>query len=430
MPDHSTLSRFRKNNLDLMQEYFVEILLLAKQKGVSDFKSIAIDGTKVQASASAKKSKNSESLSRYLAAVRHHIAEYMQRCNEHDLLESDHEDDDPESVRTKIKELQELEKTLLERQEQLQTRKQSLKKEYRKQHQINLVEPDAPNMSLGRGKQKTPAYNAQVSTDRRTQLIVANDVVTDRNDSQQFQVQHQAVENNLGHDSQRQFDTDSGYHSMEQLEFIEQSQIDAVMVDPAPQNRSVGKVLPEAKELLKANEPLRRSHFSYYTQENYYLCPTGHKLHPRTSKGKKAIYIADPNDCGTCVLRHLCLTCRNKSGARNLVRDRREGYAENMFVKLQSDEAKSRIKRRATSVEPVIGNLKENLGFRRFKLRGLVNVRGEFALICIAHNLNKLFQTMGGFGDLFLSKTVSMIKVSWSIINTAFFAKRLKVCSI
>ena len=397
---------------------------------MSDFKSIAIDGTKVQASASAKKSKNSESLARYLAAVRHNIAEYMQHCDEHDLLESTYGDDDPELVRTKIKELQELEKTLLERQEQLETRKLSLKKEHRKQHQINLIEPDAPNMSLGTGKPKTPAYNAQVSTDCRTQFIVTNDVVTDRNDSQQFQVQYQAVEDNLGHDSQRQFDTDSGYHSMEQLEFIEQSQINAVMADPAPQNRSVGKVLPKVKELLKTNEPLRRGHFFYHTQENYYLCPTGHKLHPRTSRGKKAIYIADPNDCGACVLNHICLSSKNKSGARNLVRDHREGYAEKMFVKLQTDEASSRLKRRATSVEPVIGNLKENLGFRRFKLRGLVNVRGEFALMCIAHNLNKLFQTMGGFGDLFLSKTASMIKVSMSIINTAFFAKRMKLCSI
>jgi transposase len=427
MPDHSTLSRFRKNNLDLMQEYFVKILLLAKQKGLSDFKSIAIDGTKIQASASAKKSKNSESLARYLAAVRHHIAEYMQRCDKHELVEGDHEEDDPESVQAKIRDLKELEKTLLERQKQLETRKQNLKKEYRQKHQINLVEPDAPNMSLGSAKPKAPAYNAQVSTDRKTQLIVANDVVTDRNDSQLFQVQHQAIENNLGNDSQRQFDTDSGYHSLEQLEFIEQNLIDAVIVDPAPKNRSVGEVLLEVKELLEANEPLSRGHFSYHSQENYYLCPAGHKLRPRTSKGKRAIYIADSNDCGACVLRHLCLSSKNRSGARNLVRDHREGYAENMFAKLQSDEAKNRIKRRATSVEPVIGNLKENLGFRRFKLRGLVSVRGKFALMCIAHNLNKLFQSIGDLVDLFLSKTISMIKPPAPLSRLHSLIK-LKIC--
>jgi len=416
MPDHSTFSRFRKNNLDLMQEYFVQILLLAKQKGLSDFKSIAIDGTKIQASASAKKSKSSEDLSRYLAAVRHHIAEYMQRCDENDLLKSDQQDDNPESIRAKINELKELEKTLIERQHQLETRKQTIKKEYRQKHQINLTEPDATKMGLGSGQEKGPAYpayNAQVSADQNTQLIVANDVVTDRNDSRQFRVQHQSVEKNLGEDPNRQFNADSGFHSMEQLEYIEQNQIDAVIADPARKNRSVGKTLPEVEELLEANKPLRRGHFSYQAQENYYRCSAGHKLRPRTSKGKRAIYMADPNDCGACVLRHLCLTSRNKSGARNLVRDRREEYAERMFLKLQSDEAKSRIRRRATSVEPVFGNLKANLGFRRFKLRGLPNVRGEFALMCIAHNLNKLFQLMGDFVDFFLSIIVSLVKPAY-----------------
>ena len=430
MPDHSTLSRFRKNNLDLMQQYFVEILLLAKKLGLSDFKSIALDGTKIQASASAKKSKNSEDLSRYLTAVRRHIAEYLKRCDEHDLLEDDQQNDDPESVRKKLKELRELEKTLLERQKQLETRKQTLKREYRRQHKINLVEPDAPNMNLSAGKQKTlayPAYNAQIATDHKTQLIVANDVVTDRNDSRQFRTQHQAIETNLGKDPQRQFDADSGFHSLEQLEYIEQNQIDAVIADPARNSRSVAGTLPDVKELLEANKPLRRGHFCYQAQENSYRCPAAHQLLPRTHKGKKAIYIADPNHCSACVLRHLCLTSRNKSGARNLVRDRREQYAERMFLKLQSDEAKSRMRHRATSVEPVIGNLKENLGFRRFKLRGLPNVRGEFALMCIAHNLNKLFKIMEELLALFLSILGSVIKLRRAVIKTPFGGRRRKL---
>jgi hypothetical protein len=46
-------------------------------------------------------------------------------------------------------------------------------------------------------------------------------------------------------------------------------------------------------------------------------------------------------------------------------------------------------------VEPVFGNLKFNFGFTRFSLRGLAKVRGEFLLICIAHNLKKLAQWPG-----------------------------------
>ena len=44
------------------------------------------------------------------------------------------------------------------------------------------------------------------------------------------------------------------------------------------------------------------------------------------------------------------------------------------------------------TVEPMFGNLKFNLGFRQFLLRGLKKVKGEYNLMCIAHNLKKIFK--------------------------------------
>ena len=40
--------------------------------------------------------------------------------------------------------------------------------------------------------------------------------------------------------------------------------------------------------------------------------------------------------------------------------------------------------------------MKSNLGFRRFSLHSLAQVRGEFTLMCIGHNLNKLYGLLGG----------------------------------
>jgi hypothetical protein len=65
-----------------------------------------------------------------------------------------------------------------------------------------------------------------------------------------------------------------------------------------------------------------------------------------------------------------------------------------MNHKLQTDKSKFRMMKRSISVEPVFGNIKQNLSFRRFNLRGLKKVKGEFNLMCIAHNLNILFKTM------------------------------------
>jgi transposase len=49
-------------------------------------------------------------------------------------------------------------------------------------------------------------------------------------------------------------------------------------------------------------------------------------------------------------------------------------------------------KKRASSIEPVFGNIKGNLGYRRFARRGLPAVHSEWRLICTAHNLLKLRQ--------------------------------------
>src|ERR1035437_4968433 len=45
---------------------------------------------------------------------------------------------------------------------------------------------------------------------------------------------------------------------------------------------------------------------------------------------------------------------------------------------------------RKAIVEPVFGQIKQARGFRQFLLRGLTKVQGEWALVCMAHNILKL----------------------------------------
>src|SRR3989344_8599389 len=46
------------------------------------------------------------------------------------------------------------------------------------------------------------------------------------------------------------------------------------------------------------------------------------------------------------------------------------------------------------TAEPPFGNIKHNLGYRYFLLRGLEKVQGEFNLMCIGHNINKIYNFM------------------------------------
>jgi transposase len=63
---------------------------------------------------------------------------------------------------------------------------------------------------------------------------------------------------------------------------------------------------------------------------------------------------------------------------------------QRMADRLKSDAGRACYRRRKAIVEPVIGWIKEVLGFRRFSLRGVAKARGEWNIICLAVNLKRL----------------------------------------
>ena len=60
-----------------------------------------------------------------------------------------------------------------------------------------------------------------------------------------------------------------------------------------------------------------------------------------------------------------------------------------MAARLASDRGRARYRRRKAIVEPVIGWIKEVLGFRRFSVRGAAKARGEWNVVCLAVNLKR-----------------------------------------
>ncbi|NIR87176.1 MAG: IS1182 family transposase [Aliifodinibius sp.] len=395
-PDHTTLSRFRKEHLDLMKSYFLQIVELAQHNDISKFKRIHIDGSRFQAKSSKRHNRTSDDLERQLNRVREQIDEYMHLCDESDAESQVMElpENNVEEVKEKLNHLRELEKQLEERQEQLEERKKSLKSEHRAKHQINLQEPEARNMRTSHGN-ILPAYNAQAAVDEDTNLIVANDLVDETNDFNQFSPIHQQTESILGKDETRQYNADAGYHSLEQLEYAHQNGVDLVMNDPAPQSRSLSKEPTSKEKLLEDNRALKRSDFGYDEQGDYYRCPAGQRLvfiehlKATTRRGARKLYQAETS-CRGCLFFKRCMPKNSKSDRRRIVRDIREKYAEDLARRLLSEDSQHRLKKRMTTNEPVFGNLKSNLKFQRFCLKGLLQSGGEYQLLCIAHNLSVL----------------------------------------
>jgi hypothetical protein len=61
-----------------------------------------------------------------------------------------------------------------------------------------------------------------------------------------------------------------------------------------------------------------------------------------------------------------------------------------MAYKLKTEIGQAIYGRRKSTVEPIIGIIKEVLGFRQFSLRGLTAAAGEWCLVCLAFNLKRL----------------------------------------
>jgi len=71
-----------------------------------------------------------------------------------------------------------------------------------------------------------------------------------------------------------------------------------------------------------------------------------------------------------------------------------------MAYKLRTEIGRAIYRLRKCTVEPIIGIIKEILGFRQFSLRGLAAAAGEWALVCLAFNLKRmhiLYQAQGLF---------------------------------
>jgi len=384
-PDHTTLSRFRKAHLDLISEYFVQIVLIAEQEGITDLTHIAIDGTKIKAASSPKQSYKEDALDRKINSIRREIAAYMQRCA---FVEGGASDDLAiETLKEEKQHLESIEQNLVKRNNQLKERQKTVKTEYRKNHRINLVEPDARSMKQLDG----PGYNAQLAVDSRSNIIVANEANDQPHDRYQFSNMHQKAEENLPSDSKRAYTADAGYHSLDQLEYIEDNKVDGLIADQKPHHRSTNTEATNIQTIQKEKRKVERKDFLYHEKEDYYQCPAGDKLYPKSRRKNYTTYRA--RACAECPISIYCLS--KKSKRKLLYRDPREKLAEKMLNKLETDQAKQRMKMRATSVEPVFGNIKQNLGFRRFNLRDLNQVKGEFNLMCIAHNLNTMFKLIG-----------------------------------
>ena len=376
-PGFRSLDRFRVAHQEALKRLFAEVVHLCAAAGMVSLAQVSGDGTKLKANASAKRSRTPEQIQAEIDKAQAQFDEISEKIRQQDESDArqygkDHRGDEL------LEELADRDKRL----EFFKKKKQEIESGALKK--INITDSDATFQKIGQVIK--PGYNAQVIVEDSNQIILSQDVVQNAHDSAQLKPGLEQLKENLGAYPDRA-NYDGAYHSGHNLQLAETLGVDLYTPDPETRKQNL---LPELKR------PFHRNEFTYDPIENLYVCPKGKVLsryktdwvdNNDHSKGRITAYRG--KSCELCEAFHICRHSPDAK-ARMVYRDDFESLREKHRAKMNKPESQKIYESRRSTVEPVFGNLKHNLGYRHFLLRGLSKVRTEFTFMAIAHNLQKL----------------------------------------
>jgi transposase len=130
--------------------------------------------------------------------------------------------------------------------------------------------------------------------------------------------------------------------------------------------------------------------FVYDPVRDLYRCPAGRELLPEqrhnTDRARRSYVRYKGVACQDCALR---AQCTKSKSARTLKRYTNEELKEGMIEVMAQRGARAKYRLRGAIVERIFAEIRERQGLKRFHRRGLLAVRAEFALHCIAFNLKQ-----------------------------------------
>ncbi|MFP4655594.1 MAG: transposase, partial [Methanohalobium sp.] len=132
-------------------------------------------------------------------------------------------------------------------------------------------------------------------------------------------------------------------------------------------------------------------------QRDVYICPENgiltfsYESNDRDRPGKLRVYRGI--HCRDCESKYQCTN--RKDGIRQLKITYVSEDRKHLRDKMKTEQAKVIFEQRKHTVEPAIGNYKQNLRFTEFITRGLNSVKAEFNLVCAAVNLRKIWINSG-----------------------------------
>ena len=229
-PDHKTISEFRRRHLAALEALFLDSLVLCQQAGLVKLGRVALDGTKVKASASKHKAMSYGRMDEREAALEGEVRRILEEAEAVDVAEDalygDARGDElPPELRTREGQLRKLREARAALEAEAKEESGDPDAVPKPRAQRNFTDPDSRIM-LSKPDGFIYGYNAQAVVDEAHQVIVATELTTDATDTGSLPDLVDQIETNTGR-RPRRFLADAGYQSDDNLGHLAGKKIDA-----------------------------------------------------------------------------------------------------------------------------------------------------------------------------------------------------------
>ncbi|WP_319507250.1 IS1182 family transposase [uncultured Methanolobus sp.] len=396
MPDFRTISDFRKNNGNLIRDIFKNTIYAAREVGAVGLGQLSIDGSVVKAFAS----NNSTVTKGELDVIDDYIDQMLKESTNTDELEDKQlqqcrgYDQLGATSKKRVKSIYKKYTNKLHNSEEKRNLQciKNLKKAKDESSidnvgKFSLTDPESRFIKNKKGRIEL-VYNTQLTVDHKKGIIIANDVCQDRNDVHQLKPQLTLVEQYCGQLKENtKICADSGYMSEKNIQLLMQKNLDPYIPERTDKN-NIKKVQKYKKEGI-----IHASFFTYDDKRDVYICPENQilKLYYEFYDKRRLLIrrVYRGINCRGCKSNQQCTNRKDKT--RQLKVNCLSNDRKCLKEKMRTVKAQRTFEERKYTVEPAIGNYKQNLKFREFITRGLNSAKNEFNLVCAAINLKKLW---------------------------------------
>jgi transposase len=400
-PHFTTIADFVSSMPQEIVGVFRHVVQICITLDLVDGSMFAIDGVKLPSNASKEWSGTKAHLRRKKEKLEEALRYMVERHRQRDASDTEKgssEDDFSQRLKRAREKVEKLDRWLSEHEEKVNKRG--------RERQSNVTDNESAKMLTSHGI--VQGYNAISVVDSKRQVVVHAEAFGEPQDAGLLKPAVEGTKETfeavgVGAQSLQGsvVTADTGFHSVENLAYLEQEQLDGYVPDCNFRKRDPR--FASAARYKSASAPGRwgkkmfaRTDFTYVSPGDYYRCPAGNRLERDGSDLRSGDvtyyrYTCAQRLCAACALRGRCMT-KAQHKARSMFRrwDDGDQYRDRMVAKIDSELGRETYSRRMQIVEPVFANLRWAKGLSRFSVRGKAKVSAQFLLYCIVHNIEKV----------------------------------------